>query len=672
VWVIGKYNDVENMNNKNINWYLNRLSRMSPGEVVYRVRNKVIAEFEKKRMVTKPNNPQLNLNVRFNNWCNSSSDVNTEYYFSKANQIILGRLDVFSKASASLGVPLNWNQDPRSGTVAPLEFGKTLNYRDETIVGDIKYLWEPSRHLQLVTLCQAYSFSGDKKYIGAFREQLESWIEQCPHMLGVHWTSSLELGIRLINWSICWQLIGGEDSVLFKKSVGEDFRDKWLTSIYQHCEFIAGHWSKYSSANNHLIGEAAGLFVGAVTWPYWESSEKWKKKSYKILIGEVDHQTFDDGVNKEQAISYQQFVVDFLLFSALCGKANGVEFPDEYWGRIEKMLEYMASLMDINGNLPMIGDADDGYVTALSRETNFCNFKSLLATGAVLFNRSDFKKKSGKFDDKTRFLLGEAGIKAYKNLDTTLAYSIKQCFSQAGYYILGDNFDTPEEVKLIVDSGPLGFLSIAAHGHADALSIYLSLGGREFLIDPGTYAYHTQQKWRDYFRGTSAHNTIRIDGLDQSVSGGNFMWLKHARAQCDTFQTNDDGVIFRGNHDGYLRLKDAVDHHRNILLDKNNNAFEIEDLLKCNGYHEVETFWHFSEDCIVSVAENGEITAVNGNKKIVVSPGQKVETNLYTGDENIPSGWVSRRFDEKTPITTIIWRVNIKGETGLKTKIFYE
>src|SRR5206468_507056 len=81
-----------------------------------------------------------------------------------------------------------------------------------------------------------------------------------------------------------------------------------------------------------------------------------------------------------------------------------------------------------------------------------------------------------------------------------------------GYYILGADFDTPNEIRAVVDAGPLGYTAIAAHGHADALSFTLSVGGSEFLIDPGTCAYHTQERWRQYFRGTAAHNTLRVDG----------------------------------------------------------------------------------------------------------------------------------------------------------------
>ena len=131
-----------------------------------------------------------------------------------------GRLDIFSLPDVDYGTPPDWNRDPRTGVRAPLEFGKTLNYRDEAKVGDIKYLWEPNRHLQLVWLCQAFHLSGDAKYLDAFRAQLDSWFEQCPYLRGPNWTSSLELGIRLINWSICWQLVGERQSPLFDGAAG--------------------------------------------------------------------------------------------------------------------------------------------------------------------------------------------------------------------------------------------------------------------------------------------------------------------------------------------------------------------------------------------------------------------------------------------------------------------
>src|SRR5438105_1305534 len=203
------------------------------------------------------------------------------------------------------------------------------------------------------------------------------------------------------------------------------------------------------------------------------------------------------------------------------------------------------------------------------------------ASGALLFRRGDFKLKAGRLDDKARWLLGRDAQAQYDALDTeTTRLPLRQTFPEGGYYILGAEFDSAAEVRAVVDAGPLGYTSIAAHGHADALSFTLSVGGREFLIDPGTYAYHTQKRWRQYFRGTSAHNTLRIDGRDQSEQGGNFLWLKKARAGCGLWLSSAEKDSFEGWHDGYMQLEDPVKHRRLIELDKGTRRLLIEDTLE--------------------------------------------------------------------------------------------
>ena len=168
-----------------------------------------------------------------------------------------------------------------------------------------------------------------------------------------------------------WQLLGGAESEIFAGEQGQEFRDRWLSSIYQHVHFICNYYSGFSSANNHLIGEASGVFVASRTWPYWQEFVGWGSEAKVILEREARSQNFSDGVNKEQAISYQQFVLDFLLLPLLCERAKSQEFSEGYLKTIESMLEYLASVIDVGGNVPMFGDADDGYVVSLSTEPEF-------------------------------------------------------------------------------------------------------------------------------------------------------------------------------------------------------------------------------------------------------------------------------------------------------------
>jgi hypothetical protein len=510
-------------------------------------------------------------------------------------------------------------------------------------------------------MAQAYALTGDRRHCSALVEHLESWFIACPYGRGPNWASALELGIRLVNWAIAWQLVS--------PILDDEFRNRWLTSVYQHAHTIRGWFSAHSSANNHLIGEATGLFIAGITWPHWPESREWVCASKRILEREALAQNAPDGVNREQAVWYQQFVLDMLVLPLLAGKANGEWFSPDYESRVEAMMDFLASIMDAGGNVPMIGDADDGYLVRLEQDADYSPYRSILALGALLFRRGDFKLKAGALDDKARWLLGPRADAEFADLDTnSTRLPMRQAFPDGGYYILGMEFDTPREIRAVVDAGALGYRSIAAHGHADALSFTLSVGGREFLVDPGTYAYHTQEAWRRYFRGTSAHNTLRVDGLDQSEQGGNFMWTRHARVGCALWLSSTDKDSFEGWHEGYARLEDPVKHRRLIELDKEAAHLLVEDTVEMAAEHELELFFHCAEGCSVEETADGYLLGRDGIAVRLRLPANGT-SEVLRGSVAPMAGWVSRRFDRRAPTTTIVWRAKLSSSVQLRTEL---
>jgi hypothetical protein len=649
-------------------WKLYRLRAMGVAEILYRVQQAIKAQWEKYgRGLAQPMEP---VGDAGRPWLNElPHNFDQALYCVAADQVLDGRYDVFALHNVELGFPPQWNRDRKTGVEVPLTFGKTLNYRDERVVGDIKYLWEPNRHGELVTLAQAWKLSKDVKYAEGVRLLLDSWFDQCPYPLGPNWISSLEHAVRLVNWSFAWHLLGGEASPLFEGDAGQAFKHRWLKVIYQHCHFIAGNFSRYSSANNHLLGEYMGLLIGAITWPLWAESTQWRQLARHGFESEALMQNFTDGVNREQAIWYQHEVTDMMPLSGLVGRANGIEFDTAFWKRLEAMLEFIASLMDVGGNMPMIGDSDDAVMVRFSREPGFDVYKSLLATGAVLFSRGDFKVKAGRFDDKSRWLLGDDAEKRFEALAIPVSLTQQQSFPQGGYYVLGQDFGQPKEIRAVVDCAPLGYLSIAAHGHADALAFTISVAGEEMLIDPGTYAYHSQKAWRDYFRSTRAHNTVCVDGLDQSVSGGNFMWVKHAKARLETWDVGKQQDRLVGSHDGYLRLADSVLHWREIVFDKAAGTIRVLDRLECQKNHRVEIHWHCHEEAEVSLQEAGvKISRTKGEVTLALEDNRFL-VRLARGEETPPLGWISRSFDSKLPSTVVVWSGEIEGSCEFETRI---
>lgn len=654
-----------------LSWKFNRLRAMGFAEVIHRARQLVQTATEKHLgwglvqdtaavgSSGKPWNTDL------------PTQVPHESYMRAADAVLSGRFRVFALTDAHLGFPPEWNRDPKTGTKVGLMFGKSIDYRREQKVGDIKYLWEINRHLELVTLAQAWNLTREERFAFGCRAMLESWFDACPYPMGVNWTSSLEHGIRLVNWAFSWHLLGGESSPLFRDEGGEAFRDRWLRSVRQHLHFIAGHHSRHSSANNHLLGELMGLLIGTVTWPLWPECPAWREKAHTEFEAQALLQTSTDGVNREQAIYYQHEVMDMMLVCGLLGRRNDLEFSADYWDRLERMAEFLRSLMDRGNNVPMIGDADDARIVRLDPGSDADPYSSLLTTCALLFRRPDFKVTQ-TCDDKTLWLLGARSKEIFDSLPVSNAEP-GNSFAEGGYYLLTARRGQPDEILACVDCGPLGYPAIAAHGHADALSLTISAGGIPLLIDPGTFAYHTQKKWRDYFRSTFAHNTATVDGLDQSVSGGNFLWTRKANARALAFEVEGHRQRFEGMHDGYTRLPDSVVHRRTIELDTVRNEFTIEDLFECRGSHVVEICWHFPEYCSVNASDTGaRVSAKDGPSAMFVTDPPRPPEQIAQGHADRPAGWISYAYDIKLPTYTAVWRSEIRGSTRIVTTIRIE
>jgi hypothetical protein len=646
-------------------WYVNRLRAMSVAEVSSRGTRLARHALERAGALRADRPPAPSAWPPTEERALAAPEgIDSRPYIDAADRIKSGWFDCFGESFRAFSPP-HWNVDPKTGVRAPLSYGKTLDYRDARLVGDIKYLWELNRHLEVVTLAQAYAASGDRSYLETLRAFIGTWIEQCPYPRGPNWCSSLELAIRLINWHLAYLIAGGARSPLFDGEAGQRFAADWLKAIYQHMHFIMGHLSSYSSANNHLIGELAGTYVAACTWPCWPEAERWRRRAESELCEQVDLQTHPDGVNREQAVSYQQFVMYFLLIAGLAGQRTAQPFPDAYWAALQRMTGFVDALLDAGGNMPMIGDADDGIVFALAPKQRFEPFREVLGLCGELFADSRWRERAGEHHATALWLTGRASTPVARSPGGPPPTQ----FPDGGYYILGDRLGEPDEIRLIVDAGPVGYLSIAAHGHADCLALILSVAGKELLVDPGTYCYHTLREWRDYFRGTAAHNTVRIDGMDQSQISGPFMWAEKAEASVEEFQSSASGTSFRAKHTGYTRLDDPVTHHRAVTLDKRLRTIDVVDEIRCEGRHRVERFWQFSEHCEVELAER-IVTVRNGAVLLTVETVEAESTGRLLRGELAPiGGWISRRFGHKQPTFTVVFVDDIEGSRTLRTRM---
>lgn len=647
-------------------WLVNRLSCMPPGEVLYRFGQSCMKLGVKRGLLRTampaPSRPVSTLPI-VSPCC---SGISATPYLNEADSILNGNVILFSDRKFNVGSPPQWNRDPLTGVVSPRVFGSDLPINNRARVGDIKHVWELNRHLHLMRLAQAYNLSGEQRYLAGLADQIRSWLEQCPPLIGPNWTSSLELAIRLINWSLIWQMLGGWDGVLFRRAGGAQLREQWLESIFAHCQFICRNFSRYSSANNHLIGELAGLYVAAVSWPYWNHSARWAAQAKKELEYEAIAQHYEDGVYREQAFAYQIFAAELLITAGFFGQRVDNRFSNEFWSVLGKSLRFLRSVADVADNLPMVGDADDGMVFRFEPGIAKNRFITIRAMSEAIFGEGE----KDRVADSARWLVGSA---ASLPKPETFASDTNWYFPDGGYFLFGSDFGKRDEIKGMVDCGPLGYLGIGAHGHADALAITLSVCGEECLVDPGTFSYWNDLKWRDYFRGTSAHNTMRVDEQNQSVSGGRFMWIRKAKASVHRTPLSPGQFDFIGSHDGYLRLADPVRHVRCIRYDDLNQHLTVKDTIKCARRHRIEQFWHFAPHLDVKLTATSAVVTGMAFILHIDFYGDGLAVEMHHGSEDPILGWYSRTYESREPSTTLKVRARsgaVSVEARLRIELF--
>jgi uncharacterized heparinase superfamily protein len=655
-----------------LSWYVRRLAAMSPGEGANRAldaaRDTVDALRVRAGWTPQPpasllsdGVPRFRLSdVAVGEWASarpgSPQAVWRDRLVRAAEDIAAHRLSLFDLQAHDLGDPIDWNRDPKSGRRAPMRFGRWIDYRDHSLAGDCKFVWEPNRHHQLTVLARAYRATGDERYAETAMAQLESWLDACPFGLGMNWRSTLELGIRIINW--VWVL----DLVHESGRPEGALRSRLLVSVHQHVWEIARRYSSGSSANNHLVGEAAGVFVATAYLAGLDPGGHLHRESREILAREIVRQSHEDGGTREQALAYQLFVLQFYLIVDTVARACGRPMTSAFEKRLERMIGFVNALAEGGEALPAFGDADDGYVLDLGGR--FEDWRSWLGVGAVRFERPDVAKQAAGGCEAVRWLLGREGSVRLAELKARAGHSLltSRALPQSGYYLLQTGGRTSgDTVSVVFDCGELGFGSIAAHGHADALSFTLRAFCCEVFVDPGTYDYFTYPAWRRYFRSTRAHNTVQIDGVDQSRMEGPFLWGYRAQARCRGWEPTIEGGRVTGDHDGYRHLADPVTHRRTLALAGSPPVLTITDEVLASGEHEVAVFFHASEAAKTDAAgpRSFEIRVEGGVARLTLD--ERLEVEQLRGSLHPLGGWVSRGYHRRAPSTTFVGRARSHG-----------
>jgi hypothetical protein len=474
-----------------------------------------------------------------------------------------------------------------------------------------------NRHQHLVLLAQAFVVTGKQLYCDEVVRQLESWWDDNPPQRGINWTSALEVGFRALSWIWIWHLLG--------ENMSPEFRQRFLTKIYAHGLHLQYNLSIYFSPNTHLLGEAVALHALGRLFPEFPRAQHWRTLGRDIVRAQMTAQVRQDGSHFEQSTYYHVYALDFFLLHAVLEDVS-----DEYREGLFRMADFLASVVRSDGELPLLGDDDGGRVFhPYGKRAQFG--RGTLATASLILGQA-----SGSYSarDVEEIALWWLGPERSRRVGTSQATQQSQVFRNSGLVAMKRG-----DVSVLFDAGPFGPWS-AGHSHADTLSLIVSVGAQDILIDPGTYSYLDPQ-WRETFRGTAAHNTICIDGKDQATPAGPFRWLEKPEVSLIEFSSTAE----QDSSTAICRYR-GFTHKRTVKL-VNDGQLEIsDDLDGPPGEHLVEQFWHLGQP----VQQTGpDVWRIGELAELLVADGQNEQ------------GWRSSVFGSKeiSPVIVVRRRVTL-------------
>jgi uncharacterized heparinase superfamily protein len=575
----------------------------------------------------------------------------------EAIDVLNGRIKLLGYPAVQLSVPFSYSVDPFSGLKWPSVHAKRLDYRRAEF-GDPKWAWELNRCQFLPVLVQAWLATGDDRFAARSVEEMLNWIMQNPPGRGISWSNGFEAGIRVISIGTAF------DALRPFEGLGAEQRRIVLQSLWQHGRWIERDPSTHSSANNHRIGELAGLVAIGVLAPELGAAKRWIRIGIDGLAVELDRQIRPDGTGAEQAFSYHVFVVDLTLLVIALLEHAGHAVPTSLLNAVRRAGHALWAQLDHNEPLLSYGDSDDGRAIRLDAEP-VRNPRDVAAGIAARLRDSRASRVASRLDLATWWLVGADGAERFASTrDAPPPGNV--LLPDSGLAVLRHG-----ATRTTVDVGALGYLSIAAHGHADALHVTVVDRGEELVVDPGTGSYFGNPEWRAAFRGTGFHATVYVDERDQSEPGGPFLWSSHAKTRVQQIEL-ERGIVV-AEHDGYERLEDPVRHCRAVIA-LSDGLVAVYDRLEARSRHRYAQSWPLHPSLHVQSVQSSKRTGsaevtLAGEPRLVLAFAASADGVLeaFNGSERPFAGWWSNRLENVIPSPLCRWTSEVEGPIEIAT-----
>lgn len=538
------------------------------------------------------------------------------------DRLLKGEYEIFTRIFKIGGFP-RWNKDYVTGKEIPPVFYRKIKRKSGG--AEIRSIWELNRlqFLPLMGIC--YSHTREQKYYFLFRDILNDWIKNNRFLEGVNWMNAMECSIRASNIIVAFSFFEYE----LKKD--REYEEKFLALLYLHGLYIKSHLEKGISNlyGNHYLSDLFGLLMIGAFFYNNNSAIKWKKFALKELAKSSELCIDAEGIALEHSTGYHKYIIELYLHAILFYRGDFSINIAPIENNIKKMIEFLLNIEQPDGKLPSIGDCDDGKIFSFDNYFGY-DWKDLHRIKNIIreLNFENSVVVGYSLSNITR----DENIKLYRDTNIVL-------YKNAGSFLTFLFWNVGSEGQ-------------GAHQHNDILSFCLFLSNTSIVVDPGTYCYLSDRKMRNYYRSTSAHNTISIDGLEiNSLDAGQVFGMEgNATVSLLDYSFNDGIIKCIVDNKAFCRLKDPVKHKRTIEL-RDDKAFKIVDDFYSEETHEAVFNIHFDPGVKIE-KESGTTLLLTSNEKeyVLKTNFEKIEINIYKYSSVFLSGKEAMAVQMKSKI----------------------
>jgi len=430
--------------------------------------------------------------------------------------------------------------------------------------GDMSRLWQYNLHYFDFLRESERSLENKKALIN-------DWINANPQGAQPGW-EPFTVSLRIVNWMF-----------FFLTSMErEDIPPAWIESLFEQALWLASNDEKHILANHYFENIKALMFAGV--YFQGKTAAKWLKKSQQLLREQLHEQFLEDGGHYEKSPQYHCLMLENCLdLYNLVANNRAVcdlKLQTILKSQIEYSLHWLSDIQYHNGEIPLFNDTVNNVAPAY-------------------LELSQYASRLFLYEPEASIVSGGKVIDLYAS----------------GYYGIEAGLD-----KFLIDCGDISPDYQPGHTHCDFLSYELVFDDQMIVVDSGVFEY-TEGAMRNYVRSTQAHNTVSVDGDQQSEIWAEF---RVARRACKLFAEitqNNQGAYFKGGYEGFYAVSGKAKHMRDVAMQLNEagNAISritIRDDIQFKGKHQVESFIHLHPSLVCKDDGAGNIALIQFGERV--------------------------------------------------------